>query len=194
MTYALLDAVVGSYFPVIERYGERLEDLEEAAIDRPRRDTLAAIHRIKRDLLRIRRAVWPLREALGTLGREETPFVRPETRLYLRDLRDQAVQVADLIDNLRDIGASLSDLYVSSVSNRLNEVMKVLTIISTIFIPLSFITGLFGMNFDPSVSPWNMPLLRWRYGYPTAVLAMLIVAAGMLYFFRHKGWLGRDPD
>lgn len=199
LAYSLMDAVVDAYFPVIERYGEALEDLEYEAVECPTRATLSRIHTIKRDLLRVRRAVWPLRDALVVLGREETPYVHRETRLYLRDLRDQAVQVADFIDTLRDLGSSLTDLYMSSVSNRLNEVMKVLTIISTIFIPLSFVTGFYGMNFDPNKAPWIMPMLRWRFGFPVVVAVMLAVGIGMLFYFRRKGWIGaherqKDPD
>lgn len=191
LAYALLDSVVGAYFPVIEAYGERLEILEDEVVTHPTSATLSRIHAAKRRLLRVRRAVWPLREALATLEREETPFIQATTRPYLRDLRDQTVQVADLVDTLRDLGASLTDLYVSSVSNRLNEVMKVLTIIATVFIPLSFITGVFGMNFDRAVSPWNMPLLGWKYGYPFALALMAVVAGGMLLYFGRKGWIGR---
>lgn len=190
LAYSLLDAVVDAYFPVIERYGEELEDLEFEAVEHPTRSTLSKIHSIKRDLLRIRRAVWPLRDALVVLGREETPFVHRETRLYLRDLRDQAVQVADFVDTMRDLGSSLTDLYMSSVSNRLNEVMKVLTIISTVFIPLSFITGFYGMNFDTRAAPWVMPALRWRFGFPLVVGVMLAMVGGMLFYFRRKGWIG----
>lgn len=197
LAYSLLDSVVDAYFPVIERYGDDLEDLEYEAVEHPSQRTLSRIHRIKRDLLRIRRAVWPLRDALVVLGRAETPYVHKETRLYLRDLRDQSVQVAELIDTLRDLGSSLTDLYMSSVSNRLNEVMKVLTIISTIFIPLSFVTGFYGMNFDPQKAPWIMPMLRWKFGFPVVVAGMFAVAGGMLLYFRRKGWIGpnsRAPD
>ena len=190
LAYSLLDAVVDAYFPVIEKYGEQLEDLEYEAVEHPSQGTLSKIHSVKRDLLRIRRAVWPLRDALVVLGREETPYVHLDTRLYLRDLRDQAVQVADFVDTQRDLGSSLTDLYMSSVSNRLNEVMKVLTIISTIFIPLSFVTGFYGMNFDTSQAPWVMPMLRWKFGFPIIVLLMVSVGVWMLFYFRRKGWVG----
>lgn len=190
LAYALLDAVVDAYFPVIEKYGERLEELEFEAVERPSQATLSEIHKVKRDLLRIRRAVWPLRDALVVLGREETPYVHRDTRLYLRDLRDQAVQVADFVDTQRELGSSLTDLYMSSVSNRLNEVMKVLTIISTIFIPLSFVTGFYGMNFDTSQAPWVMPMLRWKFGFPIIVALMISMGVWMLFYFRRKGWVG----
>ena len=188
LTHALLDAVVDAYFPVLESYGERLEDLEQEVVDRPTNKLLADVHKVKRELLRVRRAVWPLREALSTLGRAEGSFVKPETRVYLRDLHDQTVQVMDLIETYRDLGSGLTDLYLSSVSNRLNEVMKVLTIISTIFIPLSFIAGLYGMNFDRA-QPLNMPELGWRYGYLASLALMGFVALTMVGYFWRKGWL-----
>ena len=188
LTHALLDSVVDTYFPVLERYGEKLEDLEAAIVDRPTNAVLAQVHKVKRELLRVRRAVWPLREALSTLGRAETPFVKPETRVYLRDLHDQTIQVIDLVETYRDLGSGLTDLYLSSVSNRLNEIMKVLTIISTIFIPLSFIAGVYGMNFDRA-SPYNLPELGWRYGYLACLALMGFMALGMVVYFWRKGWL-----
>jgi magnesium transporter len=189
LAHALLDAVVDAYFPLLEKFGDKLEDLEGEVVERPTRQTLAHVHGVKHELLRIRRAVWPLREALSTLGREQTPHVQPETRKYLRDLHDQTVQVMDLVETYRDLGSGLTDLYLSSVSNRLNEVMKVLTIISTIFIPLSFIAGIYGMNFDPHASPLNMPELGWRYGYPFALGLMGAIAVVLMGFFWRKGWL-----
>jgi len=191
LAYALLDAVVEAYFPVLEQYGERLEELEEEVVQSPQTHTLARVHAVKHDLLRVRRAVWPLRDALATLGREQTPFVKPATRVYLRDLHDQTIQVVELIETYRDLGSGLSDLYLSSVSNRLNEVMKVLTIISTIFIPLSFIAGVYGMNFDRSAGRLNMPELGWSGGYLYALSLMAIVALVMLAYFWRKGWLSR---
>lgn len=190
LAYALLDAVVDSYFPILESYGDKLEDLEDEAVECPTTRTLSKVHEVKRDLQRIRRAVWPLREALSNLGRQETPFIRSETRIYLRDLHDQTIQVMDLIETYRDLGSGLTDLYLSSVSNRLNEIMKVLTIISTIFIPLSFIAGVYGMNFDHEKSRLNMPELHWEYGYLYSLALMALVAGMMLLYFVRKGWLG----
>ncbi len=190
LAYALLDAGIDSAFPVLEALGERLEDLEDELVVRPRRGTVAEIHGIKRDLLAVRRAVWPLREMLNALGRESTPLVAAETRLYLRDCYDHVVQIIELLETYREIASGLLDVYLSSLSNRMNEIMKVLTIIATIFIPLGFIASLYGMNFDTQASPWNMPELTWRLGYPFALGVMAAVAGGLLFWFRRRGWLG----
>lgn len=192
LTYALLDAVVDGYFPVLEHYGDVLERLETDVLEHPTTDLLGQVHSIKRELLRIRRVIWPIREAMAALTREQSPYVKPDTRVYLRDVHDHAVQAIDLCEALRDLCSGLTDLYLSSVSHRLNEVMKVLTIISTIFIPLSFIAGVYGMNFDPAASPWNMPELKWAYGYPFAMGLMATIGFTLLYFFHRKGWLHRQ--
>ncbi|MHB8079194.1 MAG: magnesium/cobalt transporter CorA [Candidatus Krumholzibacteriia bacterium] len=190
LAYALIDAGVDSNFPVIEQLGERLEDMELEIVDRPGRNAVIALHAIRRSLLNLRRGIWPMREMLGALSRETGPLVGDETRLYLRDCYDHAVQIIDLLETYREIAAGLLDVYLSSVSNRMNEIMKVLTIISTIFIPLSFVAGVWGMNFAPDSSPWNMPELRWRYGYPLALGVMATAASGLLIGFRRRGWLG----
>lgn len=190
LAYALLDTIVDCYFPILEEYGERLEACEDAILARPDGETVARIHEIKRNLLTLRRAVWPQREIFNSLLHEETPFVMHETRFYLRDCYDHVSQLIDLIETYRELGSDLTDVYLSSVSNRTNEIMRVLTVIATIFIPLTFIAGVYGMNFNPNASPWNMPELNWFWGYPFALLLMLIVAAGQLLFFRRKGWLG----
>ncbi|MGE0609934.1 MAG: magnesium/cobalt transporter CorA [Pirellulales bacterium] len=190
LVYALLDAVIDSYFPLLEQYGERLDELEDEAILRGTRQTVAKIHATKTDLLHLRRAVWPFREALNHLVRDEHPFIKAETRVYLRDCYDHTVQMIDLIEVYRELGSDLRDLYLTSVSNRMNEVMKVLTVITTIFMPLTLIVGIYGMNFNPASSPWNMPELNWRYGYPAILALLSAVTAGMLWLFRRKGWLG----
>jgi magnesium transporter len=190
LTYALLDAVIDGYFPLLEAHGERLEALEDEVIHRPDGDCIARIHDIKRDLLTLRRAVWPLRDALGVLLRETPDVIAPETRPYLRDCYDHCVQIIDLVETYRELGSGLMDVYLSSLSNRMNEVMKVLTIIATIFIPLSFIAGVYGMNFSPQASPLNMPELDWYWGYPFALALMGVVALGLLCYFWRKGWLG----
>lgn len=190
LAYTLLDAFIDYYFPVLEQYGERLEALEDEVILRPERQVISIIHQVKRDLLALRRAIWPLREALSSLVRETNPLISDETRIYLRDCYDHTIQIIDLLENFRDIASSLMEVYLSSVSNRLNEIMKVLTIFTAIFIPLNFIVGIYGMNFDPDKSPWNMPELHWRYGYPFALILMSIVALGLLGYFRRKGWFG----
>ena len=192
LAYALLDAVVNAYFPVLEAYGERIEGLEDEVVAHPGAAMLARVHDVKHELLRMRRAVWPLREALANLGREQTPFIARGTRMYLRDLHDRTVQVVDLLETYRDLGSGLTDLYMSSVSNRLNQVMKVLTIISTIFIPLSFVAGVYGMNFDRSAGATNMPELGWRFGYVGCLALMGTIALVMLGYFWRKGWLRKE--
>ena len=183
LAYSLLDAVVDGYFPVLEALGERVDALEAEALQHPVPRTLQGIHALKRDLLLVRRAVWPLRDAIHGLVRQEYAGITPDTRLYLNDCYDHTVQVMDLLENYRDIASSLIEIYLSSLSNRLNEVMKVLTIITTIFIPLSFIAGIYGMNYD-------MPELHSRYGYPLTLLAMAVVALLLLWYFRRKRWIG----
>lgn len=191
LAYSLLDAVVDHYFPILEVYGEKLELLEDEIILQPDRRAIAEVHNIKRELLGIRRAIWPQREALNILVRDEVPNFDAETRIYLRDVYDHAVRIIDLVETYREICSDLMDLYLSSVSNRMNEVMRVLTVISTLFIPLTFIAGVYGMNFDPETSPWNMPELRWYLGYPLCILLMVFVSIGQMIFFWRRGWIGR---
>jgi magnesium transporter len=190
LAYALLDAVVDCYFPILEEYGERLEAFEDEILTQPRPDTIAHIHQIKRHLRTLRRVVWPLRETFNTLLRDETEEISHDTRLHLRDCYDHTVQLIDLIETYRELGADLTDVYLSSVGNRTNEIMRVLTIIATIFIPLTFIAGVYGMNFDPDTSPWNMPELRWYWGYPLSLTLMAIVAIVQLIIFWRRGWVG----
>jgi magnesium transporter len=193
LVYALLDAVIDGYFPALEKLGERLETLEDEIVLAPRRDSLRRVHEIKRDLLALRRAVWPQREALNFLLREGESVIRKETRIYLNDCYDHTVQLMDLVETYREIASGLMEIYLSSMSHRLNEVMKVLTLIATIFMPLSFLAGLYGMNFDRA-SPWNLPELSWRYGYPACLLAMAAISLLLLAWFRRKGWIGSSPE
>ncbi|HWB13448.1 MAG TPA: magnesium/cobalt transporter CorA [Pirellulales bacterium] len=190
LAYSLLDAVIDAYFPVVEAYAERLDRLEDRVIARPNRRAVSEIHAAKHDLRSVRRIVWPLREAVNSLVRDPSPLIDDDTRVHLRDCYDHLVQIIDLVETYRELCSDLTDLYLSSLSNRMNEVMKVLTIIATIFMPLGFITGLYGMNFNTERSPWNMPELNWRYGYPFALGLMALTLLGMLWYFRHKGWLG----
>ncbi len=183
LAYSLLDAVVDYYFPVLERYGERLEDIEQEVVTQPARETLARIHNIKRDLLTLRRAVWPMREALNSLLRDDNPFIARETRTYLRDCYDHSVRIIDILETSRETAFGLLETYLSSVSNRMNEVIKVLTIITTIFMPLTFIAGVYGMNFA------HMPEINWPWAYPAVLALMAAVAAAMLVYFRRKRWL-----
>jgi magnesium transporter len=191
LAYALLDGVIDGFFPVLEAYGESLEDLENEILVHPEEELVARIHGVKRDLLTLRRAIWPLRDALSSLLREPDPLVHPETLPYLRDCHDHTVQIIDLVETYRELGSGMMDVYLSSVSNRMNEIMKVLTVISTIFIPLTFIAGIYGMNFNPQISPLNMPELNWFWGYPFSLALMMGIALALLLFFRRKGWLGR---
>lgn len=190
LAYALLDASVDAYFPVLERFGELVEDLELEVTGQPEAISISHIHDLKRDLLDLRRAIWPLREMINVLIRGEDGLVGHETKLYLRDVYDHAVQLLDIVETYREVASGMVDVYLSSVSAKMNEVMQVLTVIATIFIPLSFVASLYGMNFDPDISPWNMPELRWRFGYPYALGLMTAMTAIMLYYFRRRGWLG----
>jgi magnesium transporter len=190
LAYALIDATIDAFFPVVERYTERLDVLEDAISLNPQRHLLPALHGIKQDLRTIRRVFWPLRDEVNKLLRDQTAWFTPETRVFLRDCYDHTVQILDIVETYREIGADLTDLYQSSLSNRMNEVMKVLTIIATVFMPLSFIAGVYGMNFNTEVSRWNMPELNWSAGYAFALTLMAAVAAAMLYFFHRQGWLG----
>ena len=186
--YALIDTAVDLTFPVMEALGERIEALEMTVFDDPSREALDEIHRLKRELVVLRRSLWPQRDALNGLVRDEHEALAAETRPYLRDCYDHTVHALDLVESYREMASSLLEVYLSSLSNRMNEVMKVLTIIATVFIPLSFIVGVYGMNFDTGASPWNMPELGLRYGYPLLWLVMLAIVAGMLIWFRRKGW------
>jgi magnesium transporter len=188
LVYRLLDTIVDHYFVILERLGERIEDLEEELLEKPEREALGKIQGLKRELIFLRKSVWPLREIISGLGREETALIKEPTEIFLRDVYDHTIQVIDTVENFRDMVAGMLDIYLSSLSNKMNEVMKVLTIIATIFIPLTFIAGIYGMNFDSQASPWNMPELHWYFGYPTAVLLMVIVGVVMIIYFKRKKW------
>jgi magnesium transporter len=190
LCYAILDVVVDDYFPVLEDYGEALEALEEEVVSRADSRHITILHDMKRDLLTIRRAVWPHREMVNALIRDENILVTQVTRMHLRDIYDHTVQLIDIVETYREIASGLVDVHISSVSAKLNEIMKVLTIIATIFIPLGFVASLYGMNFDRSASPWNMPELGWRFGYLLSLILMGGIAAGLLFYFRRRGWLG----
>ncbi|HRJ79701.1 MAG: Cobalt/magnesium transport protein CorA [Planctomycetes bacterium] len=189
LAYLLVDAVVDHYFPVLERFGEIIEELEDSVVENPERGLIGRIHEAKRDLLTLRRALWPLREAVHTLYRDPLPLFAEETRLHLRDTYDHTIQIIDLLETYRETSSSLIDVYLSSLSNRMNEIMKVLTIIATVFIPLGWVAGVYGMNFDPESSALNMPELKWAWGYPFALALMLLIVMAEVYFFWRKGWL-----
>jgi len=181
--------VVDEYFNVLDEFGDKLEDLEDQIMEQQERATMQNIQHLRRELIYFRKSVWPLRDMLNSLYRLDTPLIDASMRIYLRDVYDHSIHVIDTVENYRDMVMSLTDTYMSSVSNRMNEIMKVLTIIATIFIPLTFIVGLYGMNFDTSISPYNMPELKFYYGYPAVWLVMIIVTIIMVIYFRRKKWL-----
>ncbi len=185
LAYALIDLIVDHYFLVLEQLGEVVEDLEEELVKNPGTATLNKIYSLKRNTIMIRRAVWPLREVVNSLERSDSALIEESTVLYLRDVYDHVAITMDSIETYRDILSGILDIYLSSISNRLNEVMKVLTIIATIFIPLTFVAGVYGMNFK------YMPELEYHWGFYACLLGMALVAGGMLVFFKKKGWLGR---
>jgi len=183
LAYALLDFIVDHYFIILERLGERIELLEGKLVTDPTTPTLQKIQNLKREMIFLRRWVWPLREVLSNLERGESAWVREATRVYLRDVYDHTIQVIDTIEIFREMLSGMMDIYLSSLNNRMNAVMKVLTIIATIFMPLTFFAGVYGMNFK------HMPELEWRWGYPLAWLVMVLIAVLMLFIFRRKKWL-----
>lgn len=189
--YALLDAVVDSYFPILEGYGELSETLEQTVIEEPDPTRITEIHLLKRELQSMRRALWSQREAIAVLSRGDTKLIPDALKIYLRDCSDHSFQLLDMVEVYREISQGLVDLHLSSISNRMNEIMKVLTIISMIFLPMSFLTGLYGMNFV-TTSPYNLPELKWEFGYFWALGLMISSAGGMLLFFWRKGWIGKD--
>ena len=180
--YALLDLIVDHYFLAVEGLSAQTEVLEDEVLEAPTRDTLAKIHGLRQEALALRRAAWPLRELVQVVLREESEMVNGATQPYLRDLYDHVVQVIDIVETQREILAGYADLYLSSLSNRMNDVMRVLTVIATIFIPLTFVVGIYGMNFE------HMPELRWRWGYLAVWGVMGALAGGMVLFFRRKRW------
>ena len=189
LAYALVDAVVDHYFPLVESLGDSMEEFEETVLNDPTRERLRQLHDIRRVITELRRAVWPQRDVLGRLTRDETGLIDGGTKVFFRDCYDHTVMVLDLLETFRDATRNLMDLYVSSLSTRTNELIRVLTVISSIFIPLTFIAGVYGMNFDRSTSGFNMPELGWRFGYLYAIGLMVAVAFGMITFFKLKKWL-----
>ena len=189
LTYALWDSVIDSFFPVLETYSDKIEELEELVLTQPTETTLAKIHQIRRELLSLRRAIWPQRDALNILIRDGHPLIDPHILRYLKDCYDHAVQIIDTIEIYRELASGLMDVYLSAVSNKMNQVMKLLAVISTVFIPLTFVAGIYGMNFNSQVSPWNMPELDWYWGYPLCISIMLAIAFFLIYYFWRLGWL-----
>jgi magnesium transporter len=183
LAYALLDQVVDNYFLVLEHLGDRIERAEEEVLAGAGGDLLEVIYRLRRELIFVRKCVWPLREVVSGLLRERRELITDDTRDYLRDVHDHTIQIIDTLESFREMLAGMVDVHLSMISNRMNEVMKVLTVIATIFIPLTFVAGIYGMNFE------HMPELEWRWAYPVCLGAMALIAAGMLAHFRRKRWL-----
>ena len=183
LTYALLDAIVDSYFVILEKIGDQIELLEEELMEHPTPRTRDHIHHFKREMILLRKSVWPLRELISTMTRDENPLLSAETAIFMRDVYDHTIQVIDTVETFRDLLGGMTDLYLSSVSNRMNEIMKVLTLIATIFIPLTFIAGVYGMNFE------YMPELKWPWAYPVVWGVMIAVGVAMVVFFKRKNWL-----
>ena len=183
LAHALIDVVVDNYFVILEGIGDKIEAAEDEIMDHPARDSLQKVIHLKRGTLALRRAAWPLREVISNLQRSESELVRADTRPYLQDVYDHTIQIMDTVETFRDILGGMVEIYMSSLSNKMNEVMKVLTMIATVFIPLTFVVGVYGMNFD------HMPELRWRLGYPLIMLIMTFSAWGMIYYFRRKKWI-----
>lgn len=183
LAYSLIDSVVDNYFLILEHFGEEIEYLEEGLVTHPKPETLKTIQKYKRDLITLRKSVWPLRELINGLQRVESGLIKETTSIYLRDIYDHTIQVIDSVEELRDILSSMIDVYLSSLSYRMNDVMKVLTVIATIFIPLTFIAGVYGMNFE------YMPELKWRWGYPAVMVGMTLLAVSMFIYFKKRRWV-----
>lgn len=183
LAYGLIDAVIDNYFVILEHFGDKIEYLEEGLVLHPRPETLKTIQKYKRDMITLRKSIWPLRELINGLQRVESDLIKETTRVYLRDVYDHTIQVIDTVEDFRDILSSMVDIYLSSISFRMNEVMEVLTVIATIFIPLTFISGVYGMNFE------YMPELKWRWGYPTVMFGMILLAVSMFVYFKKRKWV-----
>jgi magnesium transporter len=191
LAYALIDAIVDSYFPVVDEYGESIEELDRQIGERSALGFIESLQAVRANLMALRRVVRPLRDALGLVMSDPHQLISKDTHFYLRDCYDHTIQLMDLLDSYREMSLDLRDFYMSVMSSRMNEVMRVLTVIATVFIPLSFIAGLYGMNFNTD-QPGNMPELNWPYGYVFALLLMGLVGVGLLGFIWYKGWLKSD--
>ncbi|MEI7857757.1 MAG: magnesium/cobalt transporter CorA [Methanomicrobiales archaeon] len=183
LAYGLIDAIVDNYFSVMEQLEEQVEDLEEELIVSPTQESLQKISHLKKDMIFLRKSVWPLREMIHNLERSESSLIMESTRIYLRDVYDHSIQVIDTLETLRDMVSGMIDIYLSGLSYKMNEIMKVLTLIATIFIPLTFVVGLYGMNFK------NMPEIDWEYGYYSVLILMILMVLVMLTYFRRKKWI-----
>ncbi|MEO9339596.1 magnesium/cobalt transporter CorA [Mesorhizobium sp. SB112] len=189
LAYALIDSVVDSYFPVLEGAGDKIDHTEDDMVRSVRKEQVRQLHELRRGMSVLKRALWPLRDAVAGLIRAETPILGAETRVYLNDTQDHLIRLIEIVETHRDMLTSLIDMHISLSQARINEIIRFLTIMSSIFIPLTFLAGIWGMNFDPVASPWNMPELLSYYGYPIALGSMVLVAVGLIIFFRWKKWL-----
>lgn len=183
LAYALIDSIVDHHFVIMEKLGEKITDIEDELVSNPNMTTVKAIHNLKREIIFLRKSVWPLREMVNNLEKSESPLINKSTLRFFRDVYDHTIQIIDTVETYRDMLSGMLDIYLSSISNRMNEVMKVLTIISTIFMPLTFIAGVYGMNFT------YMPELQWNMGYPAILFSMLGISIIMLYYFKRRKWL-----
>lgn len=183
LAYSLIDSIVDNYFIVLEKISERMEDLDEFLIKNPSPEILQKIYSLKREIIFLRKSIWPLREVISKMERIDTALIHINTKPYIRDVYDHIIQIIDTEETFRDMISGMMDLYLSSISNKMNEIMKMLSIISTIFIPLTFLAGVYGMNFE------NMPELKMKYGYHSTILSMLVITIIMLFYFRRKKWI-----
>lgn len=189
LVYALIDAIVDNFFIILEKIGDEIESLEDELVSNPSTETLQTIHSLKRELIFIRKSVWPLRELIAGLQRSESKIIHKSTLIYFRDVYDHTIHVIDTVETFRDMISGVLDIYLSSISNKMNEVMKVLTIFAAIFIPLTFVAGVYGMNFNPDRSPFSMPELNFYWGYPLTLISMLLISSVLLFYFKKKKWL-----
>ncbi len=188
LAYALIDAIIDNFFTTLEQIGEEIESLEEVLVTNPTPVTLQRIHVLKRKIILLRKSVWPLREVISALQRDDVPIISQAIGIYLKDLYDHTIHIIDTVETFRDVIAGMLDIYLSSISIRMNEIMKVLTMFTAIFIPLTLIAGIYGMNFNTAQSPWNMPELNWYWGYPFAIGLMACLGFGMVVYFKKKKW------
>jgi magnesium transporter len=189
LAYALIDAIIDSYFPPVEAIGDRIDAIEDEMIGYPQKHQVRQLHQLRRGVIVLKGALFPVRDAIAGMIRAEAPFVRPETKVYLNDTLDHSISLIEMVETQRDMLTGLIDMHLSLSQARINEIISFLTIVSAIFIPLTFIVGVWGMNFDPAASPWNMPELEWAYGYPTALGFMALIAVSLVVYFKWKKWL-----
>lgn len=189
LAYALIDAIVDSYFPPIEAASETVDGIEDEMLNKPHKHQMRQLHGLRRDANVLKGVLWPMRDALATLIRNDVPFVKAETKIFFNDTLDHSLRLIELVENQRDMLTGLIEMHVSLTQARTNDVISYLTIVSVIFMPLTFLVGVWGMNFDPESSPWNMPELKAYYGYPASLMFMAIVAVGLIAFFKWKKWL-----